>query len=183
MEAIVNSGQCVAAMRTGELREPEDNSPKQLVTPLRDLIREWPDLAKKALDKCIGDNLKTANKENKTWQKWLEVTADSAKFEITFNYALLDDTFVDYDIREAAAAEDDENEEGEGMLAAQDSDLEGGVSIENNDISPIMNVEGTKEDSETGEKKVVTKSMMKRNHPLMIMVNENKKVQLKYAPF
>ena len=182
MEAIVNSDQCVAAMTTGELRETEDNSPDQLVTPLRDLIREWPDLVKKALDKCIDANLKTANKENKSWEKFWEVTADSEKFYITFNYKLLDDTFVDYDIREA----EDQNG-GEGMLATQDSDsteeatvadsdLEGGVSLENNDISPIINIEGKKEDSEKGEKKVVTKSMMKRNHPLMIMVNENKKV-------
>ena len=47
MEAIVNSGQCAAAMRTGEMRQTDtldENSPKQLVTPLRDLIREWPDL-------------------------------------------------------------------------------------------------------------------------------------------
>ena len=86
---------------------------------------------------------------------------------------------MDYDIREP-----ENDNEGEGMLAIQDSDateetkvtdsdVEGGVF---NDISPIMNIEGKNEDPEKVEKKVVTRSMMKRNHPLMIMVNENKKV-------
>ena len=46
------------------------------------------------------------------------------------------------------------------------------ATIENNDISPILNIE----DLEKGEKTDVAKSKMKRTHPLMHMVNENKVV-------
>lgn len=168
VEAIVNSEQCKAAMKIGEMRktDPDDeNSPELLATPLRDLIREWPDLVNRALNEFIGDNLKTASKENKSWQKWLEVTADSANFEISLDYTILDDTFDN----EIAKAEDENDTNG--VLTAQDSNAND-ARIEIDDTSPIV----SKEDPDKAEKKVATRSMLKKNHPLMIMVNENKKV-------
>ena len=175
----MNSEQCVAAMEARKLRETYDwmDTPfDQLITPLRDLIREWPDLAKKVMDNCIDANLQTDNKDKKALGGRNE-TADSSEFEITVKYELLDDTHTIYAILENTDEKesDDATQDSGGTVA--DSDLEGGgASIENNDVSPIIDLEGKKEESDEGEKMFVTKSMMKRNHPLMIMVNENKKV-------
>ena len=179
VEAIVNSEQCVAAMEARKLKvtyDWMDNPFDQLITPLRDLIREWPDLAKKVMDKCIDANLQTDNKDKKDAAGRNE-TADSSEFEITVKYELLDDTHTIYAILETTDEKEGDNTAQDSASTLAESDLEGGgASIENNEISPIVHLEDKKENSEDGKKKFVTQSMMKRNHPLMIMVNEKRKV-------
>ena len=141
-EAIISSEQCLAAMRQAR-KETVDNSAIKLVTPLRDLIIVWPDLASRVLDQCISDNLKTSNMANNRTGMWHQVTEDSEHFQIQFNYELLEDTFVyDYDLD----YEDVGYEE------------EGDDNLEN---------------VEKGEKEVATKILLK-NHPLMVMISENK---------
>lgn len=155
------------------MRDVNINDNDQVVTPVRELIRVWPDLAKKALYKCIEENLESDKKSDWALDKHSRVTADSPSFEITFDYRLLDDTFC---------FNSDENVEKGQQLDMPDPDVESVATIEHSDEKPIINekyqAEERKEDEKGSVKKVLTRSMLKKNHPLMIMINEKKVVEM-----
>ena len=67
-----------------------------LVSPLRLLIKTYPELAKMALDRCMGTNLASSGSDRKEGVIILadRVTADHHELEVAFNYELLDDAFV-----------------------------------------------------------------------------------------
>ena len=63
-------------------------------TPLRLLIKQFPELAKKAFDRCVENNLRSESKELGRDRDAKEtVTADDPRFAITLNYEMLDDTY------------------------------------------------------------------------------------------
>ena len=138
----------------------------EIITPLRELIRLWPDLAKKALHKCINNNLQSSKKSK--WEQSNGVTPDDPRFEITFDFRLLDDTlFFNMD-------EEKVPEEQTGM-SNSNPDVESIASVDKSDEKPIL-VEDSKEGAEEKAMKSITRRMLRKNHPLMIMVNEQKKV-------
>ena len=154
------------------MRDVNMNDSDQVVTPVRELIRVWPDLAKKALYKCIEDNLESDKKSDWAMDKHSRVTADSPDFEITFDYRLLDDTFC------FISAENVEKEQQQPDKA--DPDVESVATIEHSEEKPIIDPYEEKKEDEKGEvQKVLTRSVLKKNHPLMIMINEKKVVEMK----
>ena len=153
-------------------RKPVINATDQIVTPLRELIRVWPDLAKKVLDKCITNNLQTVNK-SKREQQYDGVTPDSKDFEIIFDYRLLDDTLF--------FAMDEENApDGQAETSNSNPDVESIARVDKSDQKSIIEDSGI-EPVKGGSKNILRRQMLRRNHPLMIMVNEQKKVQSKVA--
>ncbi len=63
-------------------------------TPLRLLIKQFPELAKLAFDRCLENNLRSESKELGRDRDAKEtVTADDPRFSITLNYEMLDDTY------------------------------------------------------------------------------------------
>ena len=83
-----------------------------LVSPLRLLIKTYPELAKMALDRCMGTNLASSGSDRKEGVIILadRVTADHHELEVAFNYELLDDAFVVKD-KEKSIVESEEKEE------------------------------------------------------------------------
>ena len=72
-------------------------------TPLRLLIKQFPDLAQQVFDKCMETNLQTSAIEGSGGggstgggggKQRITVSADDPQFRITFNYELLDDAYT-----------------------------------------------------------------------------------------
>ncbi len=69
-------------------------------TPLRLLIKQFPELAKKAFDRCLSNNLRSESKEiGRTRDSKLTVSADDPRFAITLNFELLDDTYCLFQVK------------------------------------------------------------------------------------
>ena len=76
-------------------------SNKMRQTPLRLLIKQFPDLANQVFDKCMGTNLQTSAIDSSSSasgsggsKQRITVSADDPQFRITFNYELLDDAYT-----------------------------------------------------------------------------------------
>ncbi len=66
-------------------------------TPLRLLIKQFPELATQAFDRCMITNLQSdARQLNK--QNVLRVTPDDPRFTVTMNYELLDDAYSQFQV-------------------------------------------------------------------------------------
>lgn len=61
-------------------------------TPLRLLIKMFPDLAKKVFDKCTTTNLQQIASD--PHNKKRIISSEDERFKITFNYELLDDSYT-----------------------------------------------------------------------------------------
>ena len=61
-------------------------------TPLRLLIKMFPDLAKKVFDKCMETNLQQISQDNTSKNRI--ISQEDERFKITFNYELLDDSYT-----------------------------------------------------------------------------------------
>ena len=87
-EAIIDGESWMEAMKC-DFTNPATNIRD---TPLRLLIKIQPDLAKKVFDKCTITNLQSdcISEDNKD----TIVSTDDEKFEITFNFELLDDSYT-----------------------------------------------------------------------------------------
>ncbi len=132
----------------------DTDSPRD--TPLRLIVRLFPDLAHLVFDRCIDTNLQTETKQAGYW-KGECVTADNSDFKITFNYELLDDTYI---LQQPDGGELDPAEctDGEEWWGPTD----------------LWNYSGKL------HPKAVTysssKLALRRNHPLMIMIEEQRTV-------
>ena len=77
-------------------------SNKMMQTPLRLLIKQFPDLASQVFDKCMETNLQTSAIDSSSSasgsgggsKQRITVSADDPQFRITFNYELLDDAYT-----------------------------------------------------------------------------------------
>ncbi len=78
-------------------------------TPLRLLIKTFPDLAKKVFDKCTQTNLQQlarddlqggqAKAADNNQKKERIISAEDERFQIAFNYELLDDSYTIFKAR------------------------------------------------------------------------------------
>ena len=143
--AILESDQWLEALKTDVDPILDLNSPRE--TPMRLIIKLFPGLAKLVFDRCIETNLQTETKQASMWKEDC-VTADNEKFELIFNFELLDDTYV--------------------MKNEDEYDYDGDL-WQYDDFGRV-------------HPKAVTytwsKTDLKRNHPLMIMVSDNRMVML-----
>ena len=84
-------------------------------TPLRLLIKQFPDLAQQVFDKCMETNLQTSAIETTgsgtgsvggggAKGQRITVSADDPQFRITFNYELLDDVYTHLEVRALPSA-------------------------------------------------------------------------------
>ena len=140
------------------------------------LIKLFPDLAKKVFDRCIETNLQTETKqgsvsEDRDQGHWREqvgkkrdcVTADNENFKIVFNFELLDDTYV---------------------MARSSPGLLLGSGAEEGVVGKDESFDAGDDELWLENKKLNSKAVtytpskfnLKRNHPLMIMVNERRSV-------
>jgi uncharacterized protein YodC (DUF2158 family) len=129
---------------------------------MRQLIRLFPELAKTVFDMCITTNLQTKTKQNHgDWNSEDSVTADNANLKITFNYELIDDSYV--------VKKDDDDE----SVETEETNLE--ESTEWGETHLLWGWEGK---ALTDDAVLYTnnKVTLKRNHPLMIMVEEGRTV-------
>ena len=137
-------------------------------TPLRLLITQFPDLAKQIFDKCLSTNLRTSTisgAENSTHgeAKRSTVNADDENFKISFNYELLDDSYV-FMSSDDEKTVDEDDDSSLNNLVENDVWKKGSIWDENGKLLP--KVQTYCEDS----------GIIKANHPLMIMVKEQKVV-------
>ena len=106
-------------------------------TPVRLLIKRFPDLAKEVFDKCITTNLH--NSEN---QKGKSVSADSPHLKITMDYEFLDDTysiFSDVDMEDENGEERKVwNEKGGLVHNAQPYDLSSNEVMRNHPLNLMV---------------------------------------------
>ena len=93
-EAIINCELWLTAMKS-EFKYP---NAKEKITPLRLLIRHYPDLAKIVFDRCMLTNLQNTASEDR-------ISTEDEHFSISFNYELLDDVFCN----DAEGDDPDEN--------------------------------------------------------------------------
>ena len=139
----MESDQWLEALKTDVDPILDLNSPRE--TPMRLIIKLFPGLAKLVFDRCIETNLQTETKQASMWKEDC-VTADNEKFELIFNFELLDDTYV--------------------MKNEDEYDYDGDL-WQYDDFGRVS-------------PKAVTytwsKTDLKRNHPLMIMVSDNRMV-------
>ena len=147
-------------MKTDVPNVLDPNSPRE--TPLRLIIKLFPGLAKLVFDRCIETNLQTETKQVGLWKDEC-VTSDNEQFQIKFNFELLDDTYVmrrrkTGDEDTAATIEEDDEYDYEGDLWQYN------LGSEHMQVNP----------------EAVTytwsKTDLKRNHPLMIMVSDHRMV-------
>ena len=154
--AILESEDWLNAMRTDVPTVLDPNSPRE--TPLRLIIKLFPGLAKLVFDNCIETNLQTETKQAGYWKDEC-VTSDNEKFQIKFNFELLDDTYV-----MERKKEDEDTAAVEQIYGEQD--------------------ELWKYDAKSNRYRVNSEAVtytwsktdLKRNHPLMIMVEDNRMV-------
>ena len=146
--AILESDQWLEALKTDVDPILDLNSPRE--TPMRLIIKLFPGLAKLVFDRCIETNLQTETKQASMWKEDC-VTADNEKFELIFNFELLDDTYVMR--REGEDAKIQENED----------DYVGDLW----QYDPYGRV------NPNAVTYTWSKTDLKRNHPLMIMVSDN----------
>ena len=169
-----------------ELQELNGPAPLLRQSHLRLIIKHFPGLAKMALDRCMSNNLissllnkKQKNKQGQGQQQQQATTradgetAGSRDFRITVDYTLLDDTFV--------------MPKGE----AESGDPEGGEKrvLWLEDRQKLQSKKESAEEMLEEKSKSVKKtwklnqdaiaytdsaSDLKRNHPLMMMVNEQR---------
>ena len=152
--AILESDLWLDALKTDMDPILDPDSPRE--TPMRLIIKLFPGLAKLVFDRCIKNNLQTETKQASRQGLWKEdcVTADNEKFELIFNFELLDDTYVQRKDGEDAKIQEHED------------DYEGDLWQYDGRVNPEA-VTYTR-----------SKTDLKRNHPLMIMVNDNRMVML-----
>ena len=153
--AILESPQWLEALRTDVPNSTLDpNSPRE--TPLRLIIKLFPGLAWLVFDRCIKTNLQTKTKQCGYWKEDC-VTSDNEKFRIDFDFELLDDTYVMRRKKtggeDTAVTIDEDN----------DYDYEGNLWLFNHVNPEAVTYTWSKTD-------------LKRNHPLMIMVSDNRMV-------
>ena len=163
----------------------ELNRPTQLrQSHLRLIIKHFPGLAKMALDRCMSNNLigSSANKKQKKQQgqqqqatpKAEGETAGSRDFKISVDYTLLDDAFVMPKEEEAGCGDPEGGKNGVLWLEDPQKQQFKAESAE----------EKLEETSKSARKKWKlhqdaipysdSASDLKRNHPLMMMVNEQR---------
>ena len=112
----------------------------QRETPVRLLIKRFPDLAKDVFDKCITTNLHSS--EN---HKGKSVSADSPQLKITMDYEFLDDTYsvlseVDLDDENGGAGEENEvwDERGRLLSNAKPYDLSSNEVTRNHPLNLMV---------------------------------------------
>ena len=147
----MESDQWLEALKTDVDPILDPDSPRE--TPMRLIIKLFPGLAKQVFDRCIETNLQTETKQASMWKEDC-VTADNEKFELSFNFELLDDTYV---MR---------TEEGDEIVDYPEDDL-WQFDDEYDDFGRVSPKAVTYTSSKTD---------LKRNHPLMIMVSDNRMV-------
>ena len=136
-------------------------------TPLRLLIKHFPDLAKRVFDRCMITNLQSDEKQISK-QVMSTVSSDDPNFTITLNYELLDDAyclFKDTDDEDSANSVKIDLESVDGgdiHNANQVPWYEGEIWDENNHLLP------------EAKPYTDTSSVLKLNHPLMLMVKEQR---------
>eukprot|EP00094_Tigriopus_californicus_P006606 TCALIF_06362-PA protein Name:"Similar to trpa-1 Transient receptor potential cation channel subfamily A member 1 homolog (Caenorhabditis elegans)" AED:0.12 eAED:0.12 QI:8/0.6/0.31/0.93/1/1/16/267/1355 len=130
-------------------------------TPLRLLIKQFPDLAKRVFDRCMITNLQSESQQVEK-EQFATVSGDDPRFTITFNYELLDDAY--------------------GLLEDNEDDLVS-FKLDNGELahqireSEWINNEIWDENHRLlPEAQPYSKSstILKLNHPLMIMVKEKR---------
>ena len=130
----------------------DPDSPRE--TPLRLIIKLFPGLAKLVFDRCIETNLQTETKQSGLWKDEC-VTSDNEQFHIKFNFELLDDTYVmrrRKSVDEDAIVEDEEHNYEEDLWQYD-------MRVNPDAVTYTW-----------------SKTDLKRNHPLMIMVSDNRMV-------
>ena len=150
-------------MKTDVPNVLDPNSPRE--TPLRLIIKLFPGLARLVFDRCIETNLQTETKQVGLWKDEC-VTSDNEHFQIKFNFELLDDTYVMRRRRRKTGGEDtaavtieeDDEYDHEGDLWQYN------LGSEHMQVNP---------DAVTY---TWSKTDLKRNHPLMIMVSDHRMV-------
>jgi len=129
-------------------------------TPLRLLIKQFPDLAKKAFDRCLVTNLQSDTRQL-TKQTFDTVSSDNPRFAITLNYELLDDAYCLF--------EDDDEDDGKSHVISLDEPAGGEIPWSEGDIwddnSHLIPEAKPYSSSAT---------VLKLNHPLMLMVKEKR---------
>lgn len=138
-------------------------------TPVRLLIKQFPDLAKRAFDRCLLTNLQSDSKQLAK-QKFATVSSDDPRFSITCNYELLDDTYClfedddDKSVVRISMEGDDGGEEydSQGQVDWAESEIWDDAHHLVPEAQPYCN----------------SATVMKLNHPLMIMVKEQRTASL-----
>eukprot|EP00095_Tigriopus_kingsejongensis_P005747 maker-scaffold28_size608977-snap-gene-2.12 protein:Tk05747 transcript:maker-scaffold28_size608977-snap-gene-2.12-mRNA-1 annotation:"transient receptor potential cation channel subfamily a member 1-like protein" len=134
-------------------------------TPLRLLIKQFPDLAKKVFDRCMLTNLQSdAQQVQKAEQ--VTVSGDDPTFSITFNYELLDDDYCILD-------EDDPKGDDVSLSLKMDMDHLANHKHESEWISTDIWDDNHKLLPEA-QPYSKSSTILKMNHPLMIMVKEQR---------
>ena len=140
-------------------------------TPLRLLIKQFPDLAKQVFDQCMSTNLQTSAVVNNTGntKQRTTVSGDDPQFRITFNYELLDDTYTlcssdESSLNSVISSSGSDQDKGTNPFNVSRW-ADGSIWDENNHLLP---------DSEAYAD---SSSILKVNHPLMIMVKEQRVVR------
>ncbi|XP_071749523.1 transient receptor potential cation channel subfamily A member 1 homolog [Lepeophtheirus salmonis] len=121
-------------------------------TPLRLLIKQFPDLAKLVFDRCLTTNLQSHNiiEESKNNRHTFSASSsDDERFAITFNYELLDDTYIHL-----------HNE-----MYDMDTSTKEGLDEVWDDNGRLLS---------TTVPYCFSKNIIKNNHPLMLMVKEKR---------
>ena len=163
-ETIIESEDWLLAMKS----EFESPVTKVRETPLRLLIKQFPELAKKVFDRCMVTNLQSEGHQAAK-EQFVRVSTEDPKFAITFNYELLDDAYCIYD-----DSDDRSSMKTDDMSIMNFSDpgrvnwAETEIWDDNCNLLP--------------EAKPYSQSstILKLNHPLMIMVEEKQTVTLKW---
>ena len=152
------------AMKTDVPNVLDPNSPRE--TPLRLIIKLFPGLARLVFDRCINTNLQTETKQVGLWKDEC-VTSDNEQFQIRFNFELLDDTYV---MRRKKTG----NEDTAGIIEEDDQ------YAYQSDLWQYDTVQQYESGHMRVNPEAVTytwsKTDLKRNHPLMIMVSDHRMV-------
>ncbi len=141
-------------------------------TPVRLLIKHFPELAKKAFDRCVETNLQSQSSQlSKQTQN--QVSADDPRFCITLNYELLDDLYClfendDDDDRSTVidVEVDDDEDDNAYNSHGQVAWAEGEIFDDNYQLVP------------QARPYTKSKEVLKINHPLMIMAQQERAVRV-----
>ena len=154
-------------------------------TPLKHLIVNFPDLALLLFDRCFETNLQKQQNAAEAKGRWGQkcVTADSADFRITFNYKLLDETKLVRDLLRLEKQELQEEEEGSPVekAAAVKKKAESSITVESIADSGSGGKDAIIKSKAKTDERRVPRWMRRKNHPLMIMVDQDKRVSLSSA--
>ncbi len=175
VKAVLDSARWMEALKSAFV-SPITNMRE---TPLRQLVKRYPDLTKMVFNKCMQTNLLKASKVKTVDEERKEtaVSPDDPNFSITFNYELLEDSYVLFN---EDSLSDSMSLSSLSTVSSSETNASGFNGDGVSGVRPWFGSEIWDENSHQlnpeAQPYSTSATILKMNHPLMIMVKEQRSV-------